>query len=688
MANTRRYRLELPAAPKTDDPAKIQQYLSDIRRLTMDEFNRLSGDFFDFRQEVIDSSTIPLASVAAIAVDPSTFSATFTWENPAQTQGVPTHVRVRIAEFGDTWAEYTYPITTWTAYGLNPSTEYTFQIQLVRRASSTVSFVSALRNCPSIPVQVESLSDIRSRSFTTDGGLGPPTDDGGGGSVFPIPDPPGGTGGPVGGTGCWWEWQIQVVNLTTGLWDDTTYSGTAAGNIGNIAFDISVLDPLRVYRMKYREVCNGVPGPWQYGGPFTGGADWADNCGGLDVSDSRFVAPYDDADLWVIPYMCFVEGEGLFIREYLSGVEIIPGMGYRIGYTDAEGEVLLFADEWADSPVARLVGSTYLPSLVGLDNSDDFSIAVELKFPDFPVPPVGGFGTENIINIGDGRLQFNITYNNNGNWGVQFIAVREIGGTMILNSPLTLTGGTADWTNIKVSVDQDGYKVMSIDDAVVATDATNEEIRLDGMTGAMQIKGMSDMRIRKFYGWNRALEYDGFYYMEDDFNRANGPLGLSWVGHTTNIVIVDNMADGHNGASGREVYWSQPCLSEDLFVEIDIVDAGGVFGHPQIRLAKSPAISSIEPIQINAGWGAGPGGGSGNSHLEIGGLVVPSVYLATALTPTNKTLRMEKQGTTIRQYVNGAFQQELLGETTPGLVYIGFRASHDITINAIRAGAL
>lgn len=516
MANTRRYRLELPAAPKTDDPKAIQKYLSDIRRLTMDEFNRLAGDFYSFREDVINSATIPLASVAAISVVASEYSAIFTWENPAQTQGLPTHVRVRIAEFGDTWAEYEYPLMTWTAHGLSPTTTYTFQIQLVRRAAASVSFVSALRNCPSVPVQVESTSEIRSRSFTTDGGLGPPTDDGTGGSVFPIPDVDG-TPGPPGGANCWWEWQVQYVNLTTGEWMDTTYWGTVAGDAGEIDFDITVLDPLRVYRIKYREVCNGVPGAWNYGEPFTGGSDWLGNCGGNTISTSRGSAPFNTADLFVIPYACFVEGEGLFMREYLSGIQIVPGMGYGHVFKDTNFEWTIVTDTWDDTVTddTRLVGSTYLPALTTLDNTSDFMVCIEIMISQLPTEPIDGFRTASILSIGDGRIEIFVIYSDAGVWGIRVEAVRENGGQFVLyETPQYNDGIEFGRILIFYVSDADGDKFLGIDGTVVATDTTGEEMRLDGMSGALQIRGFSGMFLSKIYGWSSALtaaEYTAYF---------------------------------------------------------------------------------------------------------------------------------------------------------------------------------
>ncbi len=504
MANTRRHRLELPAAPKTDDPTAIQKYLADIRRLTMDEFNRLAGDYYDFREEVIASATIPLASVASISVTTTPYTATFTWENPVQPQGLPSHVRFRIAEFGDTWAEYTYPQLSWTAYGLNPNTQYTFQMQLVRRSESTISFVSALRNCPSIPVQVESLSEIRSRSFTTDPGLGPPTNPGDGTSVFPIPDTD--NPGPVGGPGCWWEWQIQIANQTTGEWEDTIYAGSAAGNIGNIVFDISILDPDREYRFKYREVCNGTPGPWLYGEPFTGGPDWLNACGGNDPSSSYLGEPFASADLFAIPYGCSTEGEGWEVRDYVSGAPMVQGNGFSHLFRTTAGEWVMKAETWTDAFTTKLMGSFSLPLIQTLDNASDFSINFELQMISLPNDPPGGFGTGPVLSIG-GRIVFSVTYSENDEWGVTVTIPREVGGNMVLTSPIENPAGFFDGVPIRFISDADGNKILIVDGSIVASDGSGQELRLDGMTDALQISGYSQVNVSKVYGWARALPF-------------------------------------------------------------------------------------------------------------------------------------------------------------------------------------
>lgn len=654
----------------------------------MDEFNRLAGDFYDFRQEVIDSSTIPLASVAAIGVTTTPFSATFTWENPAQTQGVPTHVRVRIAEFGDTWAEYVYPITTWTAFGLQPNTTYTFQIQLVRRASGTVSFVSALRNCPSLPVQTESLSEIRSRTFTTDPGLGPPTDPGGGGTpIFPIP--PTNDPGPVGGIHCWWEWQIQVIIPTTGEWADTTFSGTVAGDAGNITFDVTVLDPMRVYRVKYREVCNGVPGPWLYGNPFTGGADWLGDCGGNDQSASRLVTPGSTADLFAIPYACMTDGLGIRILDAVSNLELIMGTAFDFPVFNGDDEWNLVAKTWSDSPGTKLMGATTLPTLLALTNADDLSFEIDLWVIQLPTTP-GGFGGGNIMDIGGGRIQFNIQWNPLNEWGISFLIARESGGNIVLTGPVdNPIGYTNPRVNVKVVLDQDGNKTLYVNDVAVAVDITGEEMRLDGMSGVIQLRSLSNTWIREVYGWSEALVLHATY--TDDFNRAanlditdggnklwiervapDDYLAISGTQSLTSVLVFPI------GAAGVAL-WNAD-LTANHFVEWDVYGAG--------TLSFYFGSNNINPTVVgNVTYETFYTGGVWTLRKTVAG-VLTVVTTTPGSNPAGTRIRIERQANDIRIYLNTVLQHTWTDSTYHG-GYVGIRMDNNShAVDNFSAGTL
>lgn len=105
--------------PNTDDPAVLKRALDQMKRLVQDEFNRLSTDFYDFKKATYDAGIIPLRAVSNIAVTFDEYSMTATWELPDGDEITPTIVRVRILEISpNTWAEYSYPKTSWSFSGL------------------------------------------------------------------------------------------------------------------------------------------------------------------------------------------------------------------------------------------------------------------------------------------------------------------------------------------------------------------------------------------------------------------------------------------------------------------------------------------------------------------------------------------------------------------------------------------
>lgn len=504
MATQRRYRLELPNPPKSQED--VEAYLRDLRRLTMDEFNRLAGDFYSFRENVINSAGFTLNSVSNIAVTTTAYSATFTWTNPTQPEVTPTHVRVRIAEFGDAWAEFAYPISTWTVNALLPGTEYTFQIQLVYRGEATTSFSNAVKNCPTIVTMVESTSQIRSRTFTTADGIGPPSDGGGGDTDFPIPDTD--NPGTVGGSDCWWEWKLQIADPDDGAWTDTGDDGEVDGDAGVITLDTTAtgldLDASRLYRLCIREICDSTPsgdGSYQCGEPFLGDNDWTDGCGGALSNDSIAEAPYSTADLFAIPKVCLVEGEGLQAYDDVSELQVLTGDGFDfLSYVTGEW-TFTAADLTGASGYWGQVGWVSLPLVADLTNSDDFSFAFSYRVGE--LFPTGGVTViDPLLGIG---LRVTLSLRSNGtNYGFQVTWQREDGGAITMQSPLTLTVDN-DFHEVIFTSDADGVKRLYVDAELEAADATNDEIRWDGNSGEMRIYAHSESRIYKVYGWNRAL---------------------------------------------------------------------------------------------------------------------------------------------------------------------------------------
>ena len=262
----RRHRLELPPMPNTDDPAQLKRAMDQMKRLVQDEFNRLSTDFYDFKKATFEAAILPLRGVANIAVTKTQYSMSATWELPDGNDPVPTEVRIRIPEVSDTWATYTYPKTSFSFSGLLPNTQYTLQIQLRSVFETTDSFVSSTRNCPSVPVLRTAESPIRTKVFTTDAGVGPPTDNGTNDEkvIFVFPDTEG-TPGTAGGSDCYWGYKFQY--RTACAWADTAVSEVEAdGDVGNVTIDTAAVPfttyPNTLFRIAYREICNAVPQDW------------------------------------------------------------------------------------------------------------------------------------------------------------------------------------------------------------------------------------------------------------------------------------------------------------------------------------------------------------------------------------------------------------------------------------------
>lgn len=560
MAEQRRHRLELPGIPSTDDPVKLKKYLTDLRRLTMDEFNRMSTDLFNFKEKVINEAGFTLQAVSQVSVTATEYSATFTWTLPQQTEITPTHVRVRIAEFGDAWAEYPYPLTTWTVNALLPGTEYTFQIQLVYQGEVAQSYISAVRNCPSVPTLVESTSEIRSRTFTTVSGVGPPGDGGGADTDFPIPDVDGtpGTGGS--GTDCHWAWKTQIASETDGTWSDTGDTGTADGDAGSITLDTTATglnyDSSRLYRLCIDQVCDGVAeNDYQCGEPWTGDNDWGDACGGSLTNSSLGDAPYDTADLFAIPTVCLLDTEGLQITDGVSDLQIIEGSAFNFLYRSNSDWYMRADDLTSESHYWGQTGWALLPLVSALDNTDDFSIALTYKID--TLYPSGGVAINDPLLSLSSRVILSLI-SDGTNYGFQITAQRETGGSLILQSPINLTVDS-EFHEVVFSSDANGNKFLVVDGTKVAEDTTGNEIRLDGNDGTVRIYGTTESHIGKMYGWSRALAESEVV--------LNPPGPLSYAIRTgTTTVPFTSMDSGDDVESGDIIliYWTGTLFSNTI----------------------------------------------------------------------------------------------------------------------------
>lgn len=507
----RRHRLELPSTPKSEDPAVLKKAMDDMKRLVQDEFNRLATDFYDFKQTTYNAAIIPLRGVSNIAVVKDQFSVNATWELPDGDEITPTHVRVRILEISpNSWSLYTYPKTSWEFNGLTPGTQYTLQVQLVATFEATDTFVSTTRNCPSVPVLRTAESDIKAKVFTTDDGPGPPTDGGTNNEVITINFPnTQGTPGPVGGGDCWWEYKIQYKSACE--WGDTGAGGAEVdGDVGDITIDTAdapfTTYPNAVFRLAYREICNGVPDDWVYAPEFMA-VDYADaDCLGIVKSASLSSEPFDSANVFFTPQVCQEDGSYLQIVDALTDTELIPMYpGFKcVEYIDQEWTILA-ADttDYAISPtIYQSLLSGEIAAIQSLFNDSDFTFATDLYVPDNSLVLRGGTGAYPIVVVGD-KIELAIIQNTT-TYSVTITVPRDGGGAYVFRADGL---EYATWNSIYYSHDvsePDGRKLFV--NGIQEDQSTNAIANnFDGISTNLQIYTVNDMRIRKVAVWDELV---------------------------------------------------------------------------------------------------------------------------------------------------------------------------------------
>lgn len=493
----RHHRMNLPSAPGGSSDAN---YHTRMRQLVMDEFNRLSSDFYDLQNEVLASGSLPLIPVNSItATSITNNSAAFTWELPAQVNAAPTQVRVRILEISDGWAEYSYPFSAWSYAGLTHSTQYTFQVQLIRRVEETVAFYDAFRNCPAVPVIRMSESPIRSFVFTTLPGISDPIPDPGGtggDTIIPIPDVPGpGAPGPVGGSDCWWEWEFQKFAIFTGF-TDTGIGGEVAGDAGEISYDLNTLDP-GIYRVKYCEICDSVEQDCNFGNLFSAPTDWTLACGGAVESPSLGTGIYTDA-IYHIPYICQTETSGLQIRDGVSGTVLTRQSGLVAPLNDTDNEWGLLSGDFTQATQPLVSGE--LAAINALHSQQDFTIMMSLKLTELPGASLP-FNNATIINLGQ-RIRLTVQQGSSG-WTAGAVAPRDTGGAVILNSNNELA--LNEYHAVVFRCDADGDKELFVNGQLASIDDSGEFLNLDDADASIAVHGISTSVIRQIVGWDRLL---------------------------------------------------------------------------------------------------------------------------------------------------------------------------------------
>lgn len=511
---SRRHRLELPSIPSSDDPAVLKKAMDQMKRLVQDEFNRLSTDFYDFKQATYNAAVIPLRGVSNIEITKDQYGMSATWELPDGDEITPTHVRVRILEISpNSWALYSYPKTSWEFNGLTPGTQYTLQVQLVATFEATDTFVSTTRNCPSVPVLRTAESDIKAKVFTTNAGVGPPTNGGTNNAnyTFNFPNTQG-IPGTVGSANCWWEYKIQY--RAACAWVDTGAGGASVnGNVGNVVINTAAAPyttyPNAAFRIAHREICNSVPQAWKYANEFMAGTYANANCMGIIKSASFTDTPFSTATLFALPGVCQSSGSSLKIVNTLTNAQFLPQEpGFKcIEYIDNEWTLL--ADDTANTAISNTIFQGLLAGTVAaiasFNAETDFTLGFEIKVPSNALVLAGGTGPYTIIDIG-GKIKAQLI-ENTASFSLQIQVPRDGGGAYTFRAD-GLTYNT--WISFFYvhDVELPNGRVLYVNGAEVARSANAIANDFTGITGDIQINTVNNMQIRKIYGWNVAVVPD------------------------------------------------------------------------------------------------------------------------------------------------------------------------------------
>jgi len=562
--SARKHRLELPPITASDDPAVLKKQMEQMRRLMQDEFNRLSTDFYDFRKITFEAGVLPLKAVAAVSSTPTASSVAATWENPQQDAITPTHVRVRIFQLSPTdWAEYSYPINSWEFFGLLPATQYTLQIQLVARFETTDSFVSTTRNCPSVPVLRTAESSIISHTFVTDTGVGPPTDNetNDDNVIFTFPGTDGDPG-VVDGSDCWWGYQFQYRSACA--WADTNVGEAfAAGNVGDVTIDTSGV-PFSTYanslfRVKYREVCNGVAGDWVYGQSFMAVDFSASPCLGIVKSASLTATEFSGADMLAFPSVCQESGTYIQVIDEVSDNEFLtfnPHFGC-VEYIDSEWTLIAAdsAEAGFGSPIRGPIAVGLAPTVGTLNNISDFTLGFELKIPNNAWYASGARGVFEIMNFG-GKIRVLIAQNTT-DYSLIIQVPRLSGGVFELRMDSLAYGAWVPVYYVHDASEIDGRKLYN-NRALQDTSTVAFDNDLGGITSEVKFSAVNLMQLRKVYAWDSAENVTDSPYV-------NAIRGLGAVAHwpldgTEDVGIIAT-GDLYVVSTAPEVFY--PMATED-----------------------------------------------------------------------------------------------------------------------------
>ncbi len=148
----------------------------------------------------------------------------------------------------------------------------------------------------------------------------------GGFTYFTVP-PPNCTGG-----GGYLEYELQRQNLSNPIWETIYTSTTTTGGV--IGIPDSNFSTTYTYRLRWRSVCNGVPGAWTNGDPFLIPDTW-----GVCPDDPlNYTNDPDIADIVAyVPYIC----PPTSVEELVSGSVAAIGPGYGGGLVGVNWHLIL-----------------------------------------------------------------------------------------------------------------------------------------------------------------------------------------------------------------------------------------------------------------------------------------------------------------------------------------------------------
>jgi len=458
-------------------------------------FVRDGGAWVQFQAPAGDTDLLQPINLVAT---PDDLEATFTWDNPTPLSeaATPTHIQFRIPETTAVWTEYVYPVTTTTISYLAAATDYQFQIRYITRVDGVIDLVG-----PITEVFFTTLA------LSGPGTPAPDPDGTGGDSITEWPTTPGGGPYTVGGSGCWWEYTIQEFDVDTYVWSDSVLiAGVEVdGDIGALTYNFETegFDCGQVLRWKYREICNSVPGDWQYASAFNVYCDYDAPCAGVNQTAVFSSAPWNDGDVvFAMPKICYEDAK-TNIEDFVQAGTIYGKLsGYHLPlYLSSTWEIRALDDL---SPYGEPIVAGHVPGLVLIGSAvpaltSDFSLNAEIFLDE--QPSAGSGAPVKLLEIGKTIKVY--AYAEGAGWRVTMSVPKEGGGTFDLASTAELAIG--EWNILGLTIDQDGDKLLYLDGALDTTDADTTRANFGDFKGDVEINLNDRARVRNVGGWSRVL---------------------------------------------------------------------------------------------------------------------------------------------------------------------------------------